>query len=533
MRGNLDNSGTLIRFILRRERVMSTIWIAGLLLFSLALAAGMEEAFDDVARNALAVTLNNPGIIAMMGPVYGADNYTVGAMYSNTLLLWVAMAVAVMNIFLVVRHTRADEEQGRAEVVRSLPTGRLANLNAAMWTAVIVNAVLSVLLGLGLTAFGIESMGFGASMLFGVTLGVVGLWFAAIAALFAQLSSSARGALSCSAAALGASYMLRAAGDLRSEALSLISPLGLIQRTQVFVENNWWPVIVVLLEVVVISVAACMLNSIRDVDQGFIPAKPGRKQAPRSLLSSFGLSFRLLRGTLIAWLIILFLLGASYGSVLGDIDTFITESPVYQQLIGVSDDYSTAEMFTTMVNSIAALMCLVPLLTAVLKPRSEEREGRAEHVLSRAVSRTKHMAGYAFLAFVSSVIFQAASAAGLYVAASFTLDEPVTLGFLLKASMVYLPALWIVMGAAILLVGLVPKATNAIWGYLGFSFLVSVVGRIPDIIPAWIANLSPFPHIPQLPVDSINYVTLAVMTGIAIVVTVAGFVFYARRDIQA
>jgi len=139
---------------------MSAVWIVCLVLFSVALASGMEGMFDDAARQALAITLENPGIIAMMGPVYGVDNYTVGAMYSNCMLLWVALTVAVMNIFLVVRHTRADEERGCAEVVRSLPTGRLSNLNATMLTAIIINATLALLTGLGIAALRIESMGF-------------------------------------------------------------------------------------------------------------------------------------------------------------------------------------------------------------------------------------------------------------------------------------------------------------------------------------------------------------------------------------
>jgi len=365
-----------------------------------------------------------------------------------------------------------------------------------------------------------------------VSLGITGLVFAAITAVFCQLSSSSRGATGYSLAALGIFYMLRAAGDMGSEAFSLTSPLGLVQRSQIFVENHWWPSLVLLLEAVVITAVAYALNSMRDMDQGFIPAKSGRGKASRSLQSTFGLSFRLLRNSLITWFIVMFLLGASYGSILGDIETFVAQSEFYQMIIGVNNDYSVPMMFTSMVNSIAALICIVPMLTIVLKLRSEEKENRAEHVLSRAVSRSRYMASYVILAYAASVLFQCATAFGLYVSSTAVLEKPIALSFLLKANLVYLPALWVMIGVAVMLTGLLPKVVNAVWAYFAFSFFTAFMGRILDL-PEWLSKISPFGFIPQLPTDSINYATLTVLTVIAAVLTATGFVFYKKRDIMA
>lgn len=531
MRGNFDNTFKLVRFILRRERITSLLWIVILVLFTAGLAPAMNGMFDGAARQALAETLMNPAMIAMVGPVYGAENYTAGAMFSNMMLVWVAVTVAVMNIFLVVRHTRADEEKGRAEVVRSLPTGRLAGLNAVMITEVIVNAVLALLIGFGIAIMGIESMDFSGSMLFGAALGAVGLVFAAIATVFSQLSSSSRGAIGYSVAALGIFYMLRAGGDINSEVLSLISPLGLVQRSQIYVLNKWWCVAVLLLEAVIIFIIAYMLGARRDIDQGFIPAKPGREDAKPNLLSSFGLSFRLVRNTIITWFIVMFTLGASYGSIMGDIENFVAESEFYKMMIGVNDQYSTAEMFTTMVNSMASLICLIPLLTVALKPHTEEKEGRAEHILSRSVLRVKFISGYVVLAFAASILNQFATALGLYVSASSVFDKPISFVFLLKANMIYLPALWVMIGFAVLLIGLLPKATALVWVYFGGAFFLMLLGRMLTGIPEWLLKISPFSHIPQLPVDNINYVTLLILTFIAAALTFIGFVFYRKRDV--
>lgn len=533
MKGNFDNTGKLVRLILRRERIVSSLWIVILVLFSVGLAPALGNMFDAEARVAMIEMINNPAMIAMVGPAYGIDNYTAGAMYSNMMLLWMIIAVAIMNIFLIIRHTRGDEEKGRAEVVRSLPTGRLANLHAAMIASVIINAVLALFTGLGIAVMGIESMDFVGSMLYGVALGVSGLFFAAVAALFSQLSSSSRGATGLSFAALFAIYMMRAAGDMNSEALSLASPMGLIQRTQIYVENNWMPVFVLLLEIIVIAAIAYALNKIRDMDQGFIHARPGHKEASSFLRSPFGLAFRLSRNMLIAWLVSIFVLGASYGSILGDIDDFVASSEFYSMIIGSNPDFTTAQMFVSMVTSIAALFSVAAVLMTVLKFRGEEKDGRAEHILSRVVSRAKFLSGYAILAFASSVLVQCVTAIGIYVSAASVLSDPgdLTLGYLLKANLAYLPALWVMIGITVLLIGILPKATALIWGYFGFTFFAAFLGRFPNI-PDWLNKLTPFGYIPQLPVESINYGTLAVLTVIAVILTAAGFVFYRKRDMM-
>jgi ABC-2 type transport system permease protein len=532
MRGNFDSTGRLVTLILRRERIVSAVWILMLALFSVGIAPALDNMFDIEARGALIEMVKNPAMVAMVGPVYGIDNYTSGAMYSNMVLLWVILAVAVMNILLVVRHTRGDEERGRVEVVRSLPVGRLSGLNAAMIAAIIINSTLAILTGLGIAAMGIESMDFAGSMLYGAALGVSGMFFAAVAGLFSQLSASSRGATGFSFTALFVAYIMRAAGDLNSEALSLISPIGLILRAQVFVENYWWPVFIVMLLAAAVAAIAYALNAVRDMDQGFIHARPGRREASSFLRSPFGLAFRLTRNTLFVWFIAMFVLGASYGSVLGDIDNFVANSDFYSMFIGLNPHFTSAQMFVSMVISIMAMFSVVAVLMIIMRLRGEEREGRAEHSLSRAVSRVKYMKDYVILTFAASILIQIAAVKGIYISALTVLPNSgdLTLGYLLMASMVYMPAIWVMIGAAFFLIGLLPRATSAIWGYFGFSFFASFIGRIPGLLPEWLGKLTPFGYIPQLPTDSVNYSTLAILTIVAAVLTAAGFTSFAKRD---
>ncbi|MCL1963489.1 MAG: hypothetical protein FWF69_00300 [Firmicutes bacterium] len=89
-----------------------------------------------------------------------------------------------------------------------------------------------------------------------------------------------------------------------------------------------------------------------------------------------------------------------------------------------------AFMFTATAAAIGALICVIPLLTAAMKPRSEEKDHYTEHVSSRAVGRARYMAGYVGPAFAASVIFQLATAYGLYLAGAAVLTEPISFGLL-------------------------------------------------------------------------------------------------------
>jgi len=570
MKDNFANSLQLTRFYLRRERSISTMWILILLVVVVGLVPGMYGAVGGEGFEELLHMLELPAMIAMVGPAYALASQTYGALYSNMMLLFTALTVGIMNIFLVIRHTRADEEQGRYEVVRSLPTGRLANLNATFLTATLVNVALSVLVGLGMFALGTDDMGFGASMLFGASLGAVGLVFAAFAALFAQLSSNARGATSFSFAALILFYFLRAPGDMNAdisagldvgeEITALLSPLGLVLRAQPYVGDYWWPIGILLGIAVVVALIAFRLNVVRDIDQGIIPARAGVADAARSLCSPLGLIFRLNRTAILLSLFGMFALGASYATILGGIDEFIATNEFYQSLLlgpaniefmvaaGASTEeivealrtivaaagFTLTELFASMVNNIMALFGLVAVLLFVLRAKAEEKAIRTELVLATATSRVKYLGGYVAISFAVAVLIQLLLAVGLYAVGRTVLDDPGELSFrfLLEAALVYVPAMWAMSGLTVLLIGVLPKAVGAIWAYFGYSFLVVFIGRL-DIFPAWLQYTTPFGFVPQLPVDETNFLTLALLTVFAATVTVLGFLGYRRRDINA
>ncbi|MCL2742158.1 MAG: ABC transporter permease, partial [Oscillospiraceae bacterium] len=338
MRGHFNGTLRLTRFMLRRERVTSALWVLGLSAFSTALLPAVDAVISTPAeREALVQALVNPAMTAMMGPLYSQDT---GGLFAYMMLLWTMLAVGVMSAFLVVRHTRADEERGRAEVIRSLPVGRMAVLGAALTTAAAVNVAIALLTGLGMAATGIGGVGLAACMLYGALLGAFGLVCSALAAVASQLCAGSRGALGLSTAAIIVMYVVRAIGDVPDEAgaasaewLSLASPMGLLQRSQALHGNHWWPVLFASLAAAALAALAMRLSRARDMDRGFMPARRGRPKAAGWLLSPMGLSWRLLRGPVLVWSASMTALGAAYGAIMGDVGAFIESNEFYGDLM--------------------------------------------------------------------------------------------------------------------------------------------------------------------------------------------------------
>ncbi|TXL65107.1 ABC transporter permease [Cerasibacillus terrae] len=525
------NTLALSKLIIRLDRIRIPLWLIGIVFFTIMVPIAFDDMYSSQKeRDVMAETMENPAMTAMVGPG-NLENYTIGAMTSHQMLLLTAVIVGLMSILLVTRHTRATEEDGRIEMIRSLPVGRLANVNATLLVLVVINILLALISGLGLYALGIESMDLEGSLLYGATLGATGIVFTGITAIFAQLSESSRGATGFSIAILLIAYLVRAIGDVSNETLSWFSPLGWVSQTEAYSTNNWWPVGLMIGVSIILFILANYLNAIRDLGAGFFPSKPGKKHASIFLKSPIGLALRLQRTGMIAWAIGLFILGISYGSVFGDLESFFEGNDVLEQLLAEKEGYSLTEQFIPMLMIVLSLLATVPPLMAMLKLKGEEGKNRLEHLFARAVSRNKMMGSYLIIAIINGFMMLSLTAIGLFAAANAVMDESFNFGMIYGAAMVYYPAMLVMIGLAVFLIGVLPKVTSFIWAYLTYSFLVLYLGGLFDF-PEWVGKLSPFGYIPQLPVEEMQWLPLVILTVIAFVLMIVGMVGYNKRDID-
>ena len=527
-----NETGQLTRLILRRDRIRIASWLFGFSVMTLATAAAFTDLYQNAAeRQALAETMKNPAMTAMVGPGFGLADYTNGAMMAHQMLLMTAVVVGLMSILLVTRNTRADEEEGRVEMIRSLPVGRLSGLQSALLVMGAVNVLLALIIGFGLYALGIEGMDLEGSLLYGAVLGATGLIFASITAFFAQLAQSSRGTLGLAVTILLLAYLIRGIGDIGNEALAWASPLGWVIRSEVYVNNYWWPIGLTVGAALVIAVLALYLNSIRDLGSGFLPSRMGRHHASPLLLSPLGLAFRLQRIGIISWAVGMFVLGAAYGSVLGDLEAFFADVDLMQELLVVQAGLTLVEQFLPVLMSVLAIIAAIPSLMALLKLKNEEKTGRVELILGRAVSRNRLMGSYLLLAFLVSIVMVSMAGLGMGLVGNALMEETLPLSTFYNSAAVYLPAIWVMIGFVALLLGWLKSLTGVVWLYLAFSFIVVYMGSLFQF-PEWVEKLTPFGYIPAVPIEEFNFLTAAMLTMIAFIGVAVGLNGYNRRDIR-
>jgi len=526
---------TLSKFMLKRDRFQLLGWIVGLVFLCVVVAAAFNEMFGSPEElMGMVMTLDNPAMIAMLGPLYAP---TIAAVYSQNMMVFVAIAIAMMNVFMVARHTRADEEEGRLEVLRSLPIGRTTMLKATLLNSFLINVALALLIGIGLGVVGMEAgvvgsgtTDFNGAMVFGAVMGVTGLVFAAFTAFFAQLSANNRTVLSYAFASLGLLYLLRAVGDMNAEILSIVSPLGIGFRTEAFVNNYWWPIWVMFGTAVLFSGVALHLNSIRDLGAGFIAEKPGRAHAGRLLNTHFGLALKLSKGQIIGWGGTAFVLGASYGSIFADIEAFIASNEMFQLIFAGVDGADLIMGFMSFVIVMMATIVAIPVIAVLFKVKSEEKKNRLEHVFSRSVSRPYVLLSYGKMAAFTAPLMLFLVALGLFLASAAVMDESIAFGSMLLAVMSYLPTLWLLLGVAMFLVGNLPRFTGLAWAYLGYSFIVVYLGQLLNM-PDWMSYTTPFGYVPLYPMEELVVLPLILLTLIGVVLGMIGVIGYRKRDI--
>ena len=90
--------------------------------------------------------------------------------------------------------------------------------------------------------------------------------------------------------------------------------------------------------------------------------------------------------------------------------------------------------------------------------------------------------------------------------------------------------MWLMVGLAIALVGLVPRWVGASWAILAACVVVGFLGAVLDL-PDWLQDLSPFERVPQLPAARLTILPLVVITAIAAGLTLVGLGGLRRRDI--
>lgn len=530
----LAGTGRLLRLALRRDRVRLTAWLLGIVGITVYAAAALDTTYPTAAdRQARGEVMSNPAAVMLSGPGYGLDDYTLGAMVANEVALTAIFAAAIMSALLTVRHTRADEEDGRTELVGAAAVGRRAPLTAALALVGLADAAVALLVTAGLVGSGFAAAD---SLAIGVGIGLTGLVFAGVAAVTAQLTAYARAASGAALGVLGAAAVVRGAGDVLREggsALSWFSPIAWAQQTRAFVELRWWPLVLSAVLVAVLVRTAYALVGRRDVGAGLVPPRPGPAQASARLSGVVALAGRLQRAAILGWGVALVLLGVVYGSILDSVTDLLAENErVAEALAAIGGGGSLVDSFAATIGLYLALLVAAFAVSSTLRARGEEAAGRAGLVLATAVGRRRMLGGTLAVTVGASVLLALAAGLGAGLAAAAVTGDAGQVGRLLGATLVPLPAVLVVAGVAAVLVGVAPRWSGLAWAAIAWVVLAGLFGPLLGL-PEWVTRLSPFGWVPAVPAESFDLVPVAVLTLLAAALFGLALGGFRRRDLTA
>ncbi|MBV9091265.1 MAG: ABC transporter [Mycobacteriaceae bacterium] len=513
--------GGLLALAARRDRIRLTVWIAVLTLMMVYAPNAMKLAYPGQAQRLARVNLlKTPAGTMLGGPMFGGDQTALGVMVANELMLTMMVATSILSILTVIRHTRAEEESGAAELVMSSVVGRYARTFAALALVAIVNAVLAAAMTLALAATGFSLLDC-AAMCLGIT--GVAMVFGAVAAVTAQLWRQARTATGAAMGVLATAAVVRGIGDViksSGSAVSWLSPIAWAQQMRAFVDVRWWPFALLVVLTAALMALSIVLESRRQYDTGNLRSA-GERPGARPIRGVFGLHLTLQRGPLVGWSVGLLLSGLAFGSMTKSLQDAAKSNPL---LARVLSEQGFDGIYTTMTQFLAAATTAF-VVSAVVRLSRDEESGLAEPVLAGSVSRWRWLLTAVVAAVLGSALLMLCGALGNGVGAGITLGEASTVLRLTAAGIAYVPAMGVIAGVAALAVAL-----RRPWiGWLAVTYVVTALylGALLRL-PRWLIDASPVGRTTapaHLPLTA-----LAVMSVVAVGLSGVAAVIYRNRD---
>jgi ABC-2 type transport system permease protein len=532
----------LIRHRLRRDRIQIPVWIvsiAALLLFS---ALALQDTFGGIDERTLLVRLAsaNPAIMFIRGVPQGTD---AAAVLIFTVLAFLGVLVGLMNTFLAVRHLRAEEESGRADLVASTPAARTFAPLATLLYGLLVNAVLAIAVAGCLLLAGQDASG---SLVTGLALASIGVVFLTVGGVASELMPSARAANGLAVGTVLFTYLLRgiadAFGTVSADGLSVesawpawLSPIGWAQKTRPFTENTLAPLLLSGATALLLVGIAMLIMARRDTGASVLATTSGRMTALPTLAGPFGLAWRLQWPSIVAWCVgaaAFGVFGGSLGTAVATSD--LGNSPIADQLARLSRGGDTlTEAFISVIFTIVGVVAAGCAIQAIVRMRQEEAHVGGELVLATPVARHSWAGSFLGIGAIAIVLVLGAGATASVIAALAVGAPDESIEDSVLAAVAQLPAALLFLALVALVWSIAPRLTAGLgWGLLVLSVFLGIFGALVGL-PDWTADLSPFSHTPVPSGADTDWSGGIVMTGLALLAGGAAFVFFRRRDVES
>lgn len=513
------------RLALRRDRVLVPMWFAVLVLACYASAAATPALYkSEAARVSAARAINaSPGIVALYGPIL--DVRSTGELAMTKMTVLYSVLVSVMILFIVRRHTRADEESGRAELIGATAVKPHTLLRSTLVYGTAISCTLGLLVASVNAVGGLPLVG---SLAFGMAWAGTGTVATGVAGVACQASASPRTCAAIGSGAFGTLFLLRAVGDATSASwLSWLSPYGWNTQLRAYSGTRWWVLALYLASGAVLMLLADLLSRSRDLGAGLLQARPGPAAGSPRLAGASGLGLRIHRPALVTWSLTMFAIGAIFGAITPGFDSFDT-ADLKEVLSRIGGAGSFREVMVSSIISMFGLIVTCFAVTVIGHAGSDEHAGLSESVLATATSRWRSFATTAAIALGGATLLLLTGGVG--IAIGLQGNSSSSFGEVVAAALAQAPAMWLV--AAL---GLICFALRSSWAVLGWAIIVAfaTLGQIGELLdlPGFVTSLSPYTHSPTMPLESFRPLPALVMTAATAAALIAGWSIYNSRDI--
>ncbi|HEX9124591.1 MAG TPA: hypothetical protein VF984_14730 [Actinomycetota bacterium] len=504
---------------------------------SIAASASSYPSLFPTAASRAKVALSfqgNAAWAALFGPLRRLDTVAGYTAYKSGMT--VIILGAIWGLLIATRVQRGEEDAGRWELFLS---GQTTRARAAVQAAIGLGAgsvalwVPTALLTAAAGASSKVNIGIGASLFFATSLLAAAVMFMAIGMFVGQLAATRHDANLIGAGVLAASYLIRMVADSDPGLawLRWASPLGWIEELRPLTGSDPLAFVPIVALVVVLVVAALRVAKRRDLGASAFASRD--TQRPRTLLlgGQAGLTIRLTRPVIAAWIAALVVTGLVFGLVAQAAGTALRGAQGIEQAIQrLGGTTSGAASYLGFVFVIAAGLMAIAVAGQITAARNEEAAGHLENLLVRPVARWRWLAvrlGVAAgLVVVASVLAGVAAWLG-----AISQHADVGFGELVKAGLNVVPPAVFVLGIGGLAFGLWPRgAIGVAYGLVVWSFIVETFAAAFDS-NHWLRDTSPLLHITPVPAADPNWTAAAWLVGLGLLAAVGGIAAFGRRDL--
>ena len=398
--------------------------------------------------------------------------------------LVLSVVIALRSISL----TRAAEDLGRTELLRSTGTGPAAGLVGQGLTLALQCLFLGIGAGAGLLALE-EADGTDAAT-YGAVLTATCLTVSFAALVVAQLAPDAAAGRSI---ALGVVGLMYSGNGMRASKhwdwAGWVSPFRLRTEADPGGDNSWPPILIAVAAGIVVLTLAGVLTSHRDLGQGLVQL-PVRRSSSLRVSGPLTLAIRLNRCQCLAWALLVSLVAGVLVSLGADVVDLARQGGISGGSLGsllAGDD--PGEAFLRYIGQLAGALATAQGVSLALRYSGDERSGRLEMVVSTGNRPLRILlSSWLVSALGSGLTLICATVAAGYVGRS-ELDTDLIDAVRLVAGQ--WPAALASAAIATALCGAWPRGRGLAWGPVLVGLGIAQLGGVLDL-PKRIRDAGPF-----------------------------------------